>query len=72
METLVGRGVEVLFPDKREWLKALVQSYAACSGRHLLLFPGGDTQWLALARGFYAWNVRGGKGLALGVRFRIG
>lgn len=60
----MGRGIELLFPDRREWHKALVQGYAAFSGRHLLLFSAGDTQWLALARGFYAWNVSAGKGVA--------
>jgi hypothetical protein len=59
MDSLVGRAVELLLPAKREWHKALVQAYAERTGRHLLLFPGGDMMWLPLARGFYAWNVSG-------------
>ena len=57
MESLVGRAVELLRPGENAWHKALVQDYSPHSGKHCVLFADGETEWLALPRGFYAWQV---------------
>ena len=44
MALLVGRAIEVLWPDAGAWYKAVVETYDEARGLHFLVYADGDVE----------------------------